>query len=233
MLSKYPYCTSYGIVLGGVWAYQLVILDSSNSQELCLRSSLESQSSTSTSADPVLGLQPNKTRKLGFTTQKIRTQFSPPVLSEANSNIFAVLLADLVRNTSETASRCNVVLYVEYTFTCSIRTRSMHTVCICQEYAYFLCTMYTPRIVISLLASSSRMILLMQVRSGTLVVSTRSRLVCMHTTQQQYMILIVCILLQPVASNNNNTLVLCTPTSNKQYYQFSMHNIMDNKTLVT
>ena len=52
-----------------------------------------------------------KTRKLGFTKQKIRTQFSPPVLSEANSNIFAVLLADLVRNTSETASRCNVVLY--------------------------------------------------------------------------------------------------------------------------
>ena len=101
------------------------------SQELCLRSSLESQSSTSASADPVLGFQPIKTQKLGFTTQKIPTQFSPPVLSEANSNIFAVLLADLVRNTSETASRCNVVLYVEYTFTCSIRTRSMHTVCIC------------------------------------------------------------------------------------------------------
>ena len=82
------------------------------SQELCLRSSLESQSSTSASADPVLGFQPIKTQKLGFTTQKIRTQFSPPVLSEANSNIFAVLLADLVRNTSETASRCNVVSYV-------------------------------------------------------------------------------------------------------------------------
>ena len=39
-----------------------------------------------------------KTRKLGFTKQKIRTQFSPPILSEAISNIFAVLLADLVRN---------------------------------------------------------------------------------------------------------------------------------------
>ena len=34
------------------------------SQELCLRSSLESQSSTSTSADPVLGFQPIKTQKL-------------------------------------------------------------------------------------------------------------------------------------------------------------------------
>ena len=83
------------------------------SQELCLRSSLESQSSTSTSADPVLGLQPNKTRKLGFTTQKIRTQFSPPILSEAKSNtptstllasIFAVLLADLVRNVRDSKS---------------------------------------------------------------------------------------------------------------------------------
>ena len=46
------------------------------SQELCLRSSLESQSSTSASADPVLGFQPIKTQKLGFTTQKIRAQFA-------------------------------------------------------------------------------------------------------------------------------------------------------------
>ena len=53
-----------------------------------------------------------KTRKLGFTKQKIRTQFSPPILSEAKSNtptstlasIFAVLLADLVRNVRDSKS---------------------------------------------------------------------------------------------------------------------------------
>lgn len=62
-----------------------------------------------------------KTRKLGFTKQKIRTQFSPPILSEANSNIFAVLLADLVRNVRDSKSlqRSVVRMYykIEYAYT--------------------------------------------------------------------------------------------------------------------
>ena len=56
-----------------------------------------------------------KTRKLGFTKQKIRTQFSPPILSEAISNIFAVLLADLVRNVRDSKSlQRNVVRRTSY-----------------------------------------------------------------------------------------------------------------------
>ena len=105
------------------------------SQELCLRSSLESQSSTSASADPVLSFQPIKTQKLGFTTQKIPTQFSPPILSEANSNIFAVLLADLVRNVRDSKSlQRTVVRPYYYSRVLSSRrssySSSMHTLVI-------------------------------------------------------------------------------------------------------
>ena len=75
------------------------------SQELCLRSSLERQPLTSTSVSPWPPAYQDSEARFHYAEDTCAVCFfNPPISRKANSSIFAVLQADLVRNVRDSKS---------------------------------------------------------------------------------------------------------------------------------